>query len=185
MHNFDSDNAAEMTVDRWKSGGGIQVGDNDKPGGLGILSQGKMRDEDGTVDRVRDPPPELWPLLYKLKCQCNAYNIAIHEAFVDAGGTHYGTIPTTKFGSCLVVTFHRAGLTEDDISSLVEHYGIGNREPARHAKSRFMPYECCAWKDVCEDIEKAVDLYADAPNGRLPQKASTIYPKGVGYMRPP
>ena len=172
-----------MTVDRWKSGGGIQVGDNDKPGGLGILSQGKMRDEDGTVDRVRDPPRELWPLLYKLRCQCNAYNVDIHEAFVDAGGTQYGTIPSTKFGSCLVITFHRAGLTEADISSLVEHYGIGNREPERHAKSKFMPYECCAWKDVCEDIEKAVDIYADTPGGRLPHKAATIYPKGVGYMK--
>lgn len=136
FRNIDTDDFAEMTVDRWKMGGGIQVGDNDKPGGLGIFASGKTRDDDGTIDRVRDPPKELLPLLYKLRCQANSYNIALEEAFVAAGGTHYGTIPTTKFGSCLVVTFHRAGLTEEDISALVNAYGIGNREPERHAKSR-------------------------------------------------
>ena len=177
FRNIDTDDYAEMTVDRWKSGGGIQVGDSDKPGGLGIFAQGKTRDDDGTIDRVRDPPKELLPLLYKLRRMAEAYNIALEEAFVAAGGTQYGTIPTSKFCSCLVITMHRAGLTEVELSGLVEAYGIGNREPARHAKSRVVPFECCAWKDLIEDIEKAIDPYANAT--RLPTSAAAMYPRGV------
>lgn len=45
-----------------------------------------------------------------------------------------------------------------------------------------MPYECCAWLDLCEDVGKAVDIFADNPGGRLQQKASQVYPKGVRYM---
>ena len=179
MRNND-DGGETFGANRWMTGGGIQTGECDKPGGLGIFAQGKTRDDDGTVDRVRDPPRELLPLLYKLRCQASAYNVDLEGAFVQAGGSSYGTIPTTKFGSCLVVTFHRAGLTEGDIFALIEAYGIGNREPERHAKSKVMPYECCAWKDLCEDVEKAPDIHAD-PHGRLSVAASTIYPPGVKY----
>ena len=28
-----------------------------------VSSLGKTRDEDGTVDRVADPPAEMWPIL--------------------------------------------------------------------------------------------------------------------------
>jgi hypothetical protein len=152
----------------------------DKPGGLGIFAQGKMRDADGTIDRVRDPPKELQPLLYKLRCQASAYNLALEEAFVAAGGSSYGTIPTTKFGSCLVVTFHRAGLTERDIASLIDAYGVGNREPERSKKSRVMPYEACAWKDLIEDIECSVDIHATG-GGRLAAPAASVYPRGVKF----
>jgi len=182
FHNLDTSHLASLNEDRWKQGGGIHVGDSNKVGGLGIFAQGKTRDDDGTVDRVRDPPKELLPMLYKLKCMANGYNLALEEAFVAAGGTGYGTIPTTKFASCLVVTFHRAGFTERDIAALVEAYGIGNREPARHAKSRVVPYEFCAWKDLIEDIEKAQDVYAASGGGRLPTQARAVYPHGVKYM---
>ena len=181
VKNFDSLHAAEMNEDRWKAGGGIQVGASDKVGAGGLLDGGKTRDDDGTIDRVRDPPPELFPLLYRLKCHVRGYHITLEEAFSDAGGTTFGTIPTTKFGSCLVNTFNRAGLTEDEIMSLINHYGIGQREPDHHAKAKVMPYECCAWMDLCEDIGKAIDPFADEPGGRLPAKASVLYPKGVRY----
>ena len=146
-----------MTVDRWKTGGGIQIGDSDKPGGMGIFGDGKQRDDDGTVDRVRDPPRELLPLLYRLRCHAEGYNIKLIDAFVDAGGTHFGTIPTTKFGSCLVVTFHRAGLTEAEILSLIEAYGIGAREPERSAKSRYAPRALCPQPPM---IRRSLRLWA-------------------------
>ena len=174
------DHGVTFGENRWKTGGGIQLGDSDKPGGWGIFGQGKTRDADGTVDRVRDPPRELLPLLYRIKCQASAYNIGLEASFVEAGGSTYGTIPATKFGSCLVVCFPRLGLTERNISDLVEAYGIGNREPAHNAKSRVVPYECCAWKDLCEDVAKAVDIHANGlPAG---VKASDVYPSGIKYI---
>ena len=43
-----------------------------------------------------------------------------------------------------------------------------------------MPYECCAWKDICEDIDKALDVNYE-PRGSLPVKAAQLYPKGVRF----
>lgn len=43
-----------------------------------------------------------------------------------------------------------------------------------------MPYECCAWKDLCEDVDKAVDVFYE-PRGTLQQSAAQVYPKGVRY----
>ena len=105
-------------ADRWKTGGGIQIGSADEQGlfsyahkGHGV-GEGEGRDLDGTVDRAKAPPPELWPLLYAIKMQCSSYNIDLHGCFVEAGGNGFGTIPTTKFASALVVNLHRMGLTD-------------------------------------------------------------------------
>ena len=64
---------------RWKSGGGVNTG-----GARGIQALGKSRDEDGTVDRVRDPPQELLPLLYACM-QCSSYNIDLYDTLQAAG----------------------------------------------------------------------------------------------------
>jgi hypothetical protein len=161
------------TAHRWETGGGIDTDLYNKWGGE------KSRDEDGTIDRVRDPPKELLPLLFGFKCQANAHNIALDEAFVAAGGTSYGVIPTTKFASCLAVTFHRMGLTDENIKALVTAYGIGDKAPEGSARSKIAPFESCAWCDFCEDVGKAVDVYAGSPN--LPKPASQIYPRGIRY----
>jgi len=164
---------------RWKTGGGIQVGDVDKPGGLGIFASAGSRDTDGTVDRVRAPPRELLPLLYALRQQASAYNIDLEGAFVAAGGTSYGTIPATKFGSCLVVTFHRMGLRESDVTALARAYGCGDQAPSGSARSKIAPHEYCAWKDLCEDVGEAA--YVFARNAPLPDAASRVFPHGVRY----
>ena len=79
----------------------------------------------------------------------------------------------------------RKDATEDEIMSLIEHYGIGAREPGHHAKAKVMPYECCAWKDICEDIGKAEDVFAGQPGGRMVGpgggRAAQVYAKGVRY----
>jgi len=161
--------------DRWKTGGGIDHGGHSATLGAG----GKSRDADGSVDRVRDPPKHVLPLLYALRMQAEAYNIGLEEAFEAAGGTHYGTIPATKFGSCLFTTFHRLGLTEEQILALTTAYGCGDKVAARSARSKIYPYELCAWKDLCEDVEKAVDVHKHSQY--LPDAATRIYPRGVRY----
>ncbi len=58
----------------------------------GVMNFGKTRDEDGTVDRVPDPPDHLkfWLLVLQLKIKVE--EIDLEPAFVQAGGTRYGTI---------------------------------------------------------------------------------------------
>ena len=147
--------------DRWKTGGGVDTGE-----AVG-LHAGRSRDTDGSVDRVRDPPPELLPLLYHVKMQCSSNNVDLYAVFDSAGGSAYGTIPTTKFCSALVVALSRMPLTEVILADVVKAYGCGAQTPAGSVwtgKSweRKMVFECIAWQDFCEDVEKAVDV-ADTP----------------------
>ena len=41
----------------------------------------KTRDEDGTVDRVRDPPEEMKPVLAALREKCKVENIDLLDVF--------------------------------------------------------------------------------------------------------
>ena len=109
----------------------------------------------------------------------SAYNIDLEGAFVAAGGTSYGTIPATKFGSCLVVTFHRMGLRDADVTALTRAYGCGDKAPTGSARSKVAPYVYCAWKDLCEDVGEATDVFAS--NAALPVVASRVFPRGVRY----
>lgn len=169
FRNVDTDDFAEMTVDRWKMGGGIDVGDSDKPGGIGAWKTGQ-RDVDGTIDRVKDPPKELLPVLYNIQASCASYNIDLHEVFVEAGGSQYGTMPTTRFCSALTVALHRVNLTEEVLTAIVDAYGCGDAVDPRsryHALSRF---QMVAWKDFCEDVGKAQqDQPYPYPYGGPPQ----------------
>ena len=40
-----------------------------------ISSMGKTRDEDGTVDRVPDPPQKMWAVLAAFMYKCEVENI--------------------------------------------------------------------------------------------------------------
>ena len=185
FRNNDTAHSATMNEDRWKSGGGIQGEDSGKIGGGGLFSTAeKTRDADGTIDRVKDPPKELLPLLYRIRTMQAGYNIKLEDTFVDAGGTAYGTIAATRFGSTLVNAFPRAGLTNEELSALAEHYGVGNRERATNAKAKVMPYEYCSWMDLCEDVNGAKDVYGDDPSCKLPKSATQIYGGGVRYTLP-
>ena len=160
----------EEKRDRWKLGGGIQdeLGRGNKLGG-------KSRDADGTIDRVRDPPKELLPTLFAVKMQSEAYNVDLIGTFMDAGGSGFGTIPTTKFSSALVVALNRFPLTEAVLLDIITAYGCGEPAPAGSAKARLHPFEAVAWKDFCEDVEKAEDVAGVSgqyPGGPPPWSAS-------------
>ena len=46
-----------------------------------ISSMGKTRDDDGTVDRVADPPQKLWAVLAAFKYKCEVENIELVSIF--------------------------------------------------------------------------------------------------------
>jgi len=152
-------NAETYGDNRWKTGGGIQVGDVDKPGGLGIFGASRSRDTDGTVDRIREPPRALLPVLYAIKMQCSAYNVDLPSTFETAGGSAYGTIAPTKFASALVVALHRMALDEETVAALVHAYGCGARAPEGSARAKLnAAHEFVGWKDFCEDVGNAMDM---------------------------
>ena len=173
-----TDNGDTYAADkRWKTGGGVDTG---PAKGLGAASH--TRDEDGSVDRVHDiTDPRVLSMLYAFRCYTESYNVALEEAFEAAGGTHYGTIPASKFGSTLTTIFHRMGLTGAQVEALTEAYGIGDKAPEGSARSKSgaTRFEACGWKDFIEDVEKAVDVYAN--QSRLPGAARQIYPPGCKY----
>lgn len=53
-----------------------------------ISSLGKTRDDDGTVDRVSDPPQNLWAVLAAFKYKCEVENIEIVSIFEVCGRCH-------------------------------------------------------------------------------------------------
>ena len=176
------DSTAAYGENRWKSGGGIDTG-----AAVG-LSMGRTRDTDGTVDRVKDPGPELYPILYAVRMQASAYNIDLDASFEAAGGNARGTIPTTRFCSALSHSFHRLGLTEDDFLKLIQHYGTGDRAAGggqrpradlNDARAVGATHECIAWKDFIEDVNKAHDPFKNAPS--RPGGPKPMFPRGVQY----
>ena len=110
-----------------------------------ISSLGKMRDEDGTVDRVADPPPEMWPVLAAIKYKCEVENIELVSVFEEGGGTHFGNMKTHKFFSVLKDNFQRYNFGVDVYDAIMNHYGCGYKDPRGR-------YENIAWKDFCEDV---------------------------------
>ena len=137
-------------ADRWKAGGGVDVGSaySHKSGG---------RDTDGTIDRVRDPPLEVLPTLYQIQQQCMSYNIDLHSVFESAGGRVNGMMPHTKFSSALVVALHRCRLDEPTLAQLTSAYGCGQKAPEGSARSKYAQFDSVAWKDFCEDVDNAID----------------------------
>jgi len=108
----------------------------------------KTRDDDGTVDRVADPPQRMWAVLACFKYKCEVENINLETIFEEGGGTHFGTMKTHKFFSSLKDNFGRFHITEEIIEDIEDHYGCGYEDPrGRH--------ENVAWKDFCEDVGRS------------------------------
>ena len=123
---------------------------------------------------------QLLPLLYGMRCSCEAYNIGnLEDAMLAAGGTHYGVIPTTKFASCITTLFPRLGITEESVLLLVTTYGCGDKVPERSSRAKLQPFDMFAWADFAEDVQKAVDHYLGME--KLPGRARDIYPIGIRY----
>jgi len=113
-----------------------------------ISSMVKTRDEDGTVDRVADPPQKLWAVLAAFQYKCEVENINLETIFEEGGGTHFGTMKTHKFFSSLKDNFGRFDIKEQIIEDIEDHYGCGYEDPrGRH--------ENIAWKDFCEDVRRS------------------------------
>ena len=135
-----------------------------------MATVGTAGDVDGTVDRVRDPPKELLPVLYTIKAQCEAYNVDLHGVFQEAGGTGFGMMPTTRFCSALVVAMNRLDLDEQTLTALADAYGCGEAIPPHSRHYRVARFGSVAWKDFCEDVAKAeADQPYPYPYGGPPQ----------------
>ena len=112
-----------------------------------IMDSGVTRDEDG-IDRVPDPPEALIPYLQFMKVICRGEGIDLNTCMKDAGGTHFGTIPTDKFCSKITDVFKRFTFSEQLLFSLSCAYGTGCEDIRRGG------FELVAWKDFVEDVMK-------------------------------
>ena len=115
-------------------------------GGKSLL-MGNNRDADGSIDRVRDPPEELKPLLKKIKRVIDERNIDIHNVLSEQGGTRYGTMSKQRFNSSIVILFEKDLIfSEADLFGLDAAYGTGSVD--LHNKNN----QSIAWMDFVEDI---------------------------------
>ena len=116
----------------------------------GSLLQGNNRDADGTIDRVRDPPKELLPLLKKIKRLMDMENVDLHCVFENQGGTKYGTMVKTRFVSTLRDLMLKVHFfTEAEIHEVCKAYGTGGDD--LHCPGE---KESMAWMDFVEDCVK-------------------------------
>jgi len=112
---------------------------------------GKTRDDDGTVDRVADPPQRMWAVLAAIKYKCEVENIELVSIFEEGGGNHFGCMKTSNFFSALKDNFGRFDIRPEIIEDIEDHYGCGYEDPrGRH--------ENVAWKDFCEDVERSKEF---------------------------
>ena len=127
-----------------------------------ISSMGKTRDDDGTVDRVADPPDKLWPVLAAFAYKCEYENMELVSVFEEGGGTHFGVMKTHKFFIALKDNFGRYDIRPEVIECIEDHYGCGYEDPRGY-------HENIAWKDFCEDVGRA-KVMAD----KVDPKASNV-----------
>ncbi len=124
----------------------------------GVMNFGKTRDEDGTVDRVPDPPEALKPTLLAFKDKAIAEGIDLASIFQQYGGTRYGTISKRLFCTSLTTTFLRFNFTDQLLYSLVSAYGVGAEDTYNGGK------ELVAWCDFVEDVMGAAGSANADPN---------------------
>jgi len=110
---------------------------------------GKTRDEDGTVDRVPDPPEALKKWLLVLKLKNKAAMVDLPGTLREAGGTPMGTIPKGQFTQCLRNMYREFRFTDQLLFSMAHAYGCGDPDPFEGGKKQV------AWKDFCEDVGNA------------------------------
>jgi len=112
---------------------------------------GKMRDLDGSIDRVKAPEdPGMWKILYTIQRKCENENINLEGVMEEGGGNHYGMMKLTAFESTLKNNLPRFHIPDETLGMIRDHYGCGYQNP-RGLK------EHVAWKDFCEDVHDAVD----------------------------
>ena len=100
------------------------------------------------VDRVAGPPPELLPLLKKIKRMMDTENLDIFGVFENQGGSKYGTMIKTRFISVLrdlLLKIHV--FTEYEIHMVCKAYGTGADDTHCPGEKESM-----AWMDFCEDL---------------------------------
>ena len=150
-----------------------------------ISSLGASRSLDGSIDRVPDPPQNIWGILAFLQAKCEAENVEIISVFEvcgyplvccrgpddltlaasrclvwqDNGGSHHGTMKREKFCTALKDNFSRCYFTQDLLDELTGHYGIGYVD-----KRGFK--ENVAWKVRAHDFSVS---HASWPFSRLVQ----------------
>jgi len=136
----------------------------------GSLMSGNNRDADGTIDRVRDPPESLKPLLKKIRRQVDLRNLDLTNVLTEQGGTRYGTMSTQRFNSTIVIMFEQDIIfSEEDLVAIDNAYGTG--APDVHRKDCF---EYIAWMDFVEDI--GVTDASFMPESMAPPLALTKQP---------
>jgi len=117
----------------------------------GSTMSGNNRDADGSVDRVRDPPESLKPLLKKIKRVIDLELIDLHTLLKEQGATPYGTMIKSRFNSVLTVIFKSSIIfSHEDLFALDSAYGTGAID--LQDSDLGATYEYIAWMDFCEDI---------------------------------
>ena len=165
-----------------------------------ISSLGATRAEDGSIDRVADPSPEVWKILAFLQAKCETENIEIIAVFEvsaaahvqsrlpvrnsesactaraqEQGGgplQHSGVMKREKFCTALKDNFTRCHFPMDLLKDITAHYGIGYMDPRGNREN-------VAWKDFCEDVLRAHE-FAQAPPGS--PGSPTAGARGKGHI---
>ena len=114
-----------------------------------ISSLGATRAEDGSIDRIPDPPPALWDKLAWLGAKCDTENLEILSIFEDFGGNHHGLMKREKFCTALKDSFSRYHFDAGLLREITDHYGVGYKDPRGLREN-------VAWKDFCEDVLTAM-----------------------------
>ena len=92
------------------------------------------RDEDG-IDRIREPPSELVPILREFTAVCVGEGIDLNSQFEERGmseGGHRinaGIMLKRNFKAGVRETFKRMHFTEEILNGLALHYGVGQDDP--------------------------------------------------------
>jgi len=137
----------------------------------------KSRDADGTVDRVRDPPAALKPVLAAIKEKCSVENVDLIDVFTSAGASQFGTLQTARFVSALTVSFPRFRIEQEIFDAIVDAYGIGMKNPVGQSES-------IAWMDFCEDVRDAIDTTPElVATGLAHTRGSTLSFKTLSQTR--
>jgi len=114
---------------------------------IGGAFGGKSRDEDGTIDRVPDPPEALKKFLIVFKKKNFSAGIDLLGALRGAGASPNGTMKKRQFFICLKQTYREFTFSEQLLFSFAAAYGCGDADAAEGGMTHV------AWKDFCEDVE--------------------------------
>ena len=107
----------------------------------------KSRNLDSSVDRVADPPPELYPILFAVKMECETHSLNLPSCFWEAGAKANGEIPPAKFYATLKDYIRQLHFSKETVDLIDAHYGV-------HFLAVRNEHEGVAWKDFCADVQR-------------------------------